>query len=97
MRNIKVLIAAPVHQDKETFVRYLDSLDNLKTKDYVNISRAFILDNCSDEVKNLYRLQDDNTLLIVNDDNVEYKRTNVTHEWNIHNLNKVVRLDLVSI
>lgn len=88
LRPIKVLIAAPVHQDKETFIKYINSINAQKVEDYVFINKCFVLDNC-EELKELEELNKPDTLIIVNDNNIDYKTTDYTHEWKISNLKKV--------
>ena len=88
LRPIKILIAAPVHQDKETFTRYLDSINNQKLEDYVFVNKCFVLDNCK-ELQELDELNKEDTLLIINNDNINYNTTDYTHDWQIDNLQKV--------
>lgn len=86
LRPINILIAAPVSEDKETFEKYIDSLNKLNIPDYVNIQKLFILDNCK-ELEEICK--DDNTHLLYNTDDISYNKTEKTHEWKVQNLQKV--------
>lgn len=83
----KILIASPVRQDKEIFMQYLDSLNNL----YINenkfiVDKLFILHNCFDELIDCFQ---NNEKIIRIDDNTIYDNKGKTHNWRKDILSKM--------
>ena len=70
---MKILIATPVHEDRETFQRYLTSLHNLDTEG-LEVDYFFIFHNCDleDMVDCSYYKYKAST---------DYKVTETTHHW----------------
>jgi glycosyltransferase involved in cell wall biosynthesis len=82
----KILIAAPVRQDEETFVRYLDSLKELHVDDDILVEYFFLLHNSKELAKYLephqYALVDTTSDYIINE----------THNWTNRNLIEVAQM-----
>lgn len=79
----KILIGAPVRQDHTTFYRYLKALNQLDTEGY-EVDFFFILHN-SPRLKRF--LRSDQYIEYQND--IEYKRDEVSHHWTNDNLRDV--------
>lgn len=85
---INILLCAPVHEKKEIFELYLKHLRKLEIPEGVNLHKHFILHNC-EHLKDC--LIDGETCEIYNN-TTEYKKTDVTHNWNAENFSDVVKM-----
>jgi hypothetical protein len=83
---MKILIAAPVRQDEETFKLYLESLNKLEIPENVTVGRFFIFHNS----KNLIPFVDCSYGILETKD--EYPRDVKTHIWTDKNVNNIVRM-----
>jgi hypothetical protein len=72
----KILIAAVVNQDEETFKLYLESLNNLELQNNITIQKFFILHNSS----NLGQYLDESEFICVEND---LKYNSKVHNWDI--------------
>jgi hypothetical protein len=79
----RIMIGAPVRQDEETFVKYLESLKKLNTEG-LEVDYFFILHNS----KNLEKYLKPDQFYIYESKN-EYVK-NETHEWSNDNLKDVI-------
>ena len=83
---MKILIAAPIRQDEETFKLYLDSLDKLEIPESVTVDRFFIFHNS----QNLIPLVDCNFGVLETND--EYPRTEGNHAWTTKHIANIIRM-----
>jgi len=84
----KILISAPIRQDRETLKQYLDSLYRQEVSGFT-VDRYFILHNCFDDVKDLF--PSDCTLLEYND-NTKCVKDDYTHKWYSDNFSAIVKM-----
>ena len=80
---MRILIGAPLRQDRRFFADYQDSLDRLIVPDGVTVDRFFIVNDC-DEI-----LPDIRGDYIVHNTNDAYEKTQDDHKWNDGNLAKM--------
>ena len=84
----KILITAPIRQDKETLMKYLESLNSLKTEG-ITVGKLFYLHNCYEELKSYF---DDETTLYNYEDDSKCVKNDITHQWYINNLNAIAKM-----
>lgn len=84
---IKILIATPTHEKEHIFKEHLNSIRNLKKPDNVQLDKIYILHNC-ENLKDL--LNKDNEIVIIHNDNVDYFKNELTHNWDFKNFKSVV-------
>lgn len=79
----RILIAAPVHQSKEIFKEYLNSLYKLKIPNDYIVDYYFILHNCEE----LKEFLNKNQYEIINNNINIHKEKNKQKIWNLENFN----------
>ena len=84
----KILICAPIHEEKDIFELYLKHLRNLEIPANVEVSRFFILHNC----EHLKDLINHDEQCFINNNKSEYKKDDNTHYWKQDNFNDVVAM-----
>jgi len=82
----KVLITAPVRQDEETFLLYLESLRDLEVPEGFQVDKMFYFHNCEELATHLKGAE----FYKVLNDETTYKCDDNTHEWKGENFNKVI-------
>lgn len=87
----KILICAPIRQKLEILQKYLKSLDNLEIADKeMSIDSYFILHNCYEELHNCF--SPETILLKFDDDSIDVRNDNITHDWKIDNFKAIVHM-----
>lgn len=86
----KILICAPIRQNEEILMQYLQSLDNLKIPDGVQIDSYFILHNCYDKLKNYFHKG--NKLDRFDDKSNDVRQNKITHIWENNNFKAIVHM-----
>ena len=81
VREMRVLICAPVRQTEEIFQLYLDGLNNLEIPSGVEVEKFFVLHNS----QHLSKYLDESEYKIVND-NTQYNFNQESHKWKTQNL-----------
>lgn len=85
---MRILLAAPVHQDADIFKAYLASLDRLVIPEGCTLDRLFYLHNA----RHLEPLLGANDRVMYNDNQNTCRRDDVTHHWEAQNLTEVARM-----
>jgi len=83
---MKILIAAPVRQDEETFKLYLQSLDKLEIPDGVTVDRFFVLHNSENLIPYMGKVYG---ILETKDD---YPRDKESHVWTTKNILNIINM-----
>lgn len=86
MKSTKVLITAPLKQDRRIFAEFQDSLDRLEVPDGVTVDRFFVVNDCD---KIIPDIRGDYIVMNTGD---EYNKTVNDHIWTHRNLDKMPRL-----
>jgi hypothetical protein len=81
----RILITAPIRQDKETLKKYLKSLDELIIGNF-EVKKYFILHNCFEDLQDCF---DNDTILESYADDSKDVKNDITHQWYTNNLNAV--------
>jgi hypothetical protein len=84
----KILICAPIHEEKDIFELYLKHLRSLEIPADVEVSRFFVLHNC----EHLKELLNEDEQCFINNNESEYKKDDNTHHWQQDNFNNVVAM-----
>jgi len=86
MKSIRVLIAAPLKQERKIFKEYQDGIDRLILPDGVSIDRFYVVNDCPNII------QDIRDKYIVIDTGDQYTKMPDDHFWTQDNLEKMPRL-----
>ena len=86
MNSIKVLITAPLKQERKYFKEFQDSLDRLEVAENVTVDRFFVVNDCD---KIIPDIRGDYIVMNTGD---EYNKTVNDHVWTRENLNKMPKL-----
>lgn len=83
----RILLCAPVKQERHVFKEYLESLDRLQT-DGIELTRCFYLHE-SEELRDMLKPSD---VVLLNNTAAEYRVDGDTHEWTGQCLSEVARM-----
>lgn len=83
MKSIKVLITAPLKQDRRIFKEFQNALDRLEVPDGVSVDRFFVVNDCDKIVPDIR-----GDYIVVNTGD-EYIKTVNDHVWTNANLSKM--------
>lgn len=86
MRSIRVLLAAPLRQDKGIFREYQDALDRLILPEGVTLDRFFVVNDCPEIIPEIRGEH------IVMDTGDVYRKVQNDHIWTTANLDKMPAL-----
>ena len=86
MKSIKVLIAAPLKQERHIFAEYQAGLDALIIPDGVTVDRFFAVNDCKSVIPDI---RGEYEVINTGDG---YKKTATTHIWTHDNLTKMHEL-----
>lgn len=88
---MKVLITAPLKQERKIFAEFQEGLDKLEIPDGVEVDRFYVVNDCAGIIRDI------RGEYIIRDTGDRYVKTDSTHIWNKDNLNKMHELRNLTI
>ena len=86
MKSIKILITAPLKQERKIFKEFQDGLDRLEIPDGITIDRFYVVNDCPEIIQDIRGEYE-----VINTGDIYRKAIN-THVWTNDNLSKMHEL-----